>query len=109
MLPRILIDPGDNLPLVEVQKSYDTDLQTKEKTVVGAINEINKRLSSTSSINSTSEEFIVDGNGVLRINTISTDKIDGLNKTLDDLATGEVDVSRLSQNGKDVLILDCND
>lgn len=109
MLPKILVDPGRNQPLVELQKSYDTDLRTEEKTVVGAINEINEKLKSNSSIKSTSDEFVIDENGVLRINVISKDNIEGLNEDLKELATGKVDIHRLSQNGEDTLILNCND
>lgn len=40
MYPKILINPGKGHDNVELQKSYDTDLNTEDKTVTGAINTI---------------------------------------------------------------------
>lgn len=40
MLPRIKVNVGRGLEPVELQQVYDTDLQTRNKTVVGAINEL---------------------------------------------------------------------
>lgn len=40
MIPKIKVDVGRGLDPVELQQVIDTDLQTRNKTVVGAINEL---------------------------------------------------------------------
>ena len=47
MYPKIKVDPGRGRPLIELQQSYDTDLNTDNKTVVGAINELLDNINSS--------------------------------------------------------------
>lgn len=46
MIPKIKVNVGKGLDPVELQQFIDTDLQTRDKTVVGAINELLSRIES---------------------------------------------------------------
>lgn len=109
MYPKIKIDPGKGHSLIELQKSLDTDLQTENKTVIGAINEINEQLGFQSSIASVSNEFIIDKDGKLSIQAVPMEKVTGLQQTLDKMSVSEVSISRLTQNAKEIFVLNCND
>lgn len=108
MYPRILIDPGRGQPRIELQKSYDEDLQTKNKTVVSAINEIHSQLNRESPINAVSNEFtIVEEGKILQLKEVPLEKVKGLKEELKQIKNEEVDVKRLIQEDGDVMVLNC--
>lgn len=85
MNPRIKVNIGRGYPPVEVQQVIDTDLKTKNKTVVGSINELLEKLGSSSEvlIEGVSNEFVISEDGkILSIKSISQDKIEGLSESL---------------------------
>ena len=86
MYPKIRVDPGRGEPLIELQKAIDTDLNTNDKTVVGAINELKTKQETLESVTKPLIESI---------NNIKDDRIVSLN------------VNKLFQESDDVLVFDC--
>lgn len=76
MFPRISVDPGRGKPPIELQKSFDTDLETNNKTVVNAINEINRKIGYDTYSNWTTNNPVLK-NGEVAIATIETNS-DGI-------------------------------
>ena len=110
MFPKIKVDPGRRKPPIELQKAYDTDLQTNSKTVIDAINEINEKVNGRTLIESVSNEFVIsEGDKILKIKAISKDKITGLNEVISELNESNINVNRLVQNEKDILVMNGGD
>lgn len=76
LFPRISVDPGRGKPLIELQKSFDTDLETNNKTVVCAINEINRKIGYDTYSNWTTNNPVLK-KGEVAIATIETNS-DGI-------------------------------
>ena len=76
MFPKISVDPGRGKPPIELQKSFDTDLETNNKTVVDAINEINRKIGYDTYSNWTTNNPVLK-KGEVAIATIETNS-DGI-------------------------------